>query len=225
MWVWTCPVGEEEVEVGVEVEVGEEEAEGEGEQGGVSDAGGSVAVEEEAVAGVAVDADHFFGEVADEEGGMSGGVDDARVDAHARPGLAVVVEGDAAGYPYFSEGAVAVVFVEQVAFGVVGDGEVGPAVVVVVELHHAEGFVPCRFDAAKEAGLGGAFGEGAVAVVAVETAGNARVFLGGAVRFFAVVQAHQILFGGPVDVVGHEQVEVAVPVGVEEEGGACSSRP
>src|SRR5271170_3352399 len=63
------------------------------------------------------------------------------VDAHGAEALAVAAEGYAGEQADVGERAVVIVVIEVAGDGVVGDKEVGPAVVVVVGPHGAEAVV------------------------------------------------------------------------------------
>ena len=109
-------------------------------------------------------AEHLAGEVGHRHGGTPGPVEIDRVDAHPGAGPAFLAERDAGLEAQLGEGAVAVVAIELVRLRVVGDEDVGPAVLVVVEQRHAERLRRH----VEEAGLGGDVVEGAVALVAIE---------------------------------------------------------
>ncbi len=103
---------------------------------------------------------------------------------------------------------------DEVGRHVVGDVEVGPAVVGEVAEDHPEALAA----GAAEARLGGGVFEGAVAAVQVEAVGLAVVDVGMAVRAHAAGDdaADLVVGEGEVHVVGHVEVEVAVAVGVAE---------
>ena len=139
-------------------------------------------------------------------------------DAHAGLGFGVGGEGDAGLDGDVLEGAVVLVLVEGGGGGVVGDVDVGPAVVVEVGGADAEAV---GADGGPHAGLLADVGEGAVAVVVVEdvlAAGKAGRAAGDE---HALVGAGAVFGEGrglevEVDVVGDEEVEVAVAVVVDE---------
>src|SRR5581483_5931573 len=85
--------------------------------------------------------------------------------AHARLRLAVRAVGHAGLDGDIGERAVVVVLVERCGGGVVGDVDVGPAVIVEIGCQHAEAVSPRRF---QNAGLLGNITEHAGAVVVVE---------------------------------------------------------
>src|SRR4029077_10891121 len=111
---------------------------------------------------------------------------------------------------------VGVVHVELVGLSVVADEDVGPAVLIGVEDGDAEAFG----GGIGETGfLGGVF-EGAIAAIVPEAKGCAFVGFGRAVGFrFAVEGAVEIRFGRPLNVVGDDEIEVAIAI-VIVPGGA-----
>ena len=87
------------------------------------------------------------------------------IDAHVAELRAVAAEGNSGEHADFGKRAVAIVVIEIVGDGIVGDDEIGPAVVVVVGPHDAETVVA---DLIVDAGFHGDFLEGAVAAIVVE---------------------------------------------------------
>ena len=129
--------------------------------------------------------------------------------ARATPGFA---ECDAGADGDVLERAVAVVAVQPVRLGVVGDEQVHPAVAVEVEHRHAESLRR----RVEDAGLARDVLERAVAAVVKERRALALVRLRRAVRLvLAVERAVQVGLDGPLDVVRDEQIELAVVVVVE----------
>ena len=123
------------------------------------------------------------------------------VDAHGAARDAVFAEGDAGLHGLLGERAVVVVVVELVALRVVGDGEVRPAVHVVVNHRHAQRFAGGIVDA----GLLGDVFEAAVAEVMKEPGSVALVSFRRAIGFVAAVErAIEVVLLGPLHVVGHE---------------------
>ena len=116
------------------------------------------------------------------------------------------------------EGAVFLVLVEGGGGGVVGNVDVGPA--VTIEVGHSDG-EGVGADGVEDAGFRTDVGEGTVAVVAVEdvfaalqarrAAGDLDAFVGAAGGL-----GERGRLDVEVDVVGDEEVEVAVAVVVEE---------
>src|SRR5271168_456107 len=87
------------------------------------------------------------------------------VDAHGAEALAIAAEGYAGKQADVGERAVVIVVIEVAGDGVVGDEEIGPAIVVVVGPHRAEAVVA---DVVVDAGFGADFFERAVAAIVVE---------------------------------------------------------
>lgn len=203
-----------EVGPAVEIEIAEQATKAQTIARGDTEAEGHGAIDE-ARAIPLIEAEHFVIEVGDGDGGAAAAAEIDDVDAHAGAGLAVLREGDAEADGGLGECVVAVVAVELVGLGVVGDEEVEPAVVVEVDDGGAEGFGG-RIEEA--AGGGGVF-KGAVAAIAEEPTGGALVGFRRAVGLVAAVERTVDVVGGrPADVVGDEEIEVAVAIGVEPEG-------
>src|SRR5581483_4738601 len=173
-------------------------------------------IHEEAAAFIVVEREHLIGEIGDDDAGQAGVIVVGSIDTHARARDAVFAEGDPGNDGLFAEGAVAVVVVQLVGLGVVGKEQVGPAMVVVIQNGHAQR-------------LGGGVGEAsplrgilerAVTAIVPKAHGSAFVGFGCAVRFaLAVERAVKIALRRPLDVVRHDEIEVAVLV-VIDPGGA-----
>src|SRR5260221_617224 len=125
--------GDEDVGPPVEIVVEEKAAETEGEQGRAADVGRRGFVDEEAFAFIVVERNHLIGKIGDEDAGRAGVIVIGGVNAHAGAGYAVFAEGDSGDDGFFGEGAVAIVAIELVGLGVVGEEKIGPAVVVVID--------------------------------------------------------------------------------------------
>ena len=157
-------------------------------------------------------AEHLAGEVGHGHGGAPGPVEIDRVDAHPGAGPALLAERHAGLETQLGEGAVAVVAIELVRLRVVGDEDVGPAVLIVIEQRDAERLRRH----VEEAGLGGDVVEGAVAFVAIEPRRAAAIGLRRAVALrLAVDAAEDIALRRPLHVVADQQIEAAVLVVVE----------
>src|ERR1019366_8908138 len=131
---------------------------------------------------------------------LAGGV--GRVRSHAGFGNAIFAYGYAGFVGHLGEGAVAVVVEQRVRQRIVGDEDVLPAVVVVVE----------RDDG--ETGRLADIGKSPVAIVVVEHWGFAVVIVRVAIATYSRTLAAAIIvaFRRPIHVVGHYQVEKAVVV-------------
>ena len=210
-------VGDEDVEPAVVVHV--EEADAPAEVAGVDAEAGEVGVVVEvAAAEVQIEGVGVAGEVGLDDVEEAVAVEVSDGNAHAGLGLAVGRVGDAGLDGDVFEGAVLLVLVEGGGGGVVGDVDVGPAIVVEVGDADAEAI---GADGVEDARFFGDVGEGAVAIVVVEdvfttlqagwAAGDLNAFVGAA-GGFGVGRGLDV----EVDVVGDEEVEMAVAVVVEE---------
>ncbi len=207
------PVGGEDVEPAVEVVVEEERREAEAQEGGLADGRGGRVVDEEPRPFVVVERHHLVREVAHHDAGAARAVVVGGIGPHSGAGHAGLAEGHARGHAHVREGPLAPVAVQLVGLGVVGDEEVRPAVVVVVEHGHAQrlgvGVAQPRLDRDVL--------EGAVPAVAVQDRALPLVRLRRAVGLVGAVQrAEEVLVQRPLHVVGDEQVQLAVLVVVEE---------
>ena len=173
-------------------------------------------VHEQAVAFVVIQPQHLVGEVADQQVRPAGAVVVGGVHAHGAARHAVFAERHAGRHAFFGERAVAVVAVQLVGLRIVGDEQIRPAVAVVIEHRDAQRLAGGIADA----GLLGHILELAVAQIVIQLRRRALVGFRRAVRLGrAVERAPQIALGGPLHVVGDEQVQLAVAV-VIEPGGA-----
>ena len=122
-------IGHGEIQPAVEVDVEKGAAESQAVSGGdpTPDWG---AMSSKTLAAEPVEADHFVVEVGDGDAGRAGVVEIGDVDAHAGARLAFGAEGDSSLDGDFFECAVALVAVELVGLGVVGDEQIGPAIAV-----------------------------------------------------------------------------------------------
>ncbi len=168
---------------------------------------------------------HLVGEVADGHRRRAVIAQVGHVDAHARAGVAVAVVGQAERDADFFERAVAAVAEHEVADGVVGDDQVDAGVAVERDQSHPERFggrlLGGRFGH-DETGRRRALGKAAAAQVHVEGRRRAGEVARGAVGAPDAGQAEvlgQVEGASPAHVAAHEQVEIAVVVGVEP-GGA-----
>ena len=210
-------VGDHDVEPAVVVHV--EEADAPAEIAGVdADAGEVGAVVEVEAAEVLVEGFGVSGEVGLDDVEEAVAIEVSDGDAHAGLGLAIGRVGDAGFDGHILECAVLLVLVEGGGGGVVGDVDVGPAVVVEVGDADAESI---GADGVEDAGFFADVGEGAVSVVVIEDVFAALQAGRPAGDLDALVGAAG---GGgvgrgldvEVDVVGDEEIEVAVAVVVEE---------
>src|SRR5262249_13762452 len=139
--------------------------------------------------------------------------------AHTRLQGAIEVECHPGGGPAFFECSVTLVLEKETGCHVTGDIDVRPAVVVEVRRRDAEPIAATR---PQDAGFFGDIGEGSVAVVVIKnivSKGQAA----GAAHDGDFLPDAEVAFAGlggfrqvEIDVVGDEQIEVTVPVVVEE---------
>ncbi len=205
----------EEIQVAVEVEVCQEESERERPQRRASDLRGRGAIDKQTITQMPVDADHLGRKVADEDGYLPRAVYHPRVDAHAGARLPAFVVRNPAQRTFLRERAVPVVDVEEVSLRVIGDHQVRPAVPIEIQLSNSQRLSGRRIESC----LFGRVLECTGAVVAVEPAGDALVGFRRTVSLAdAVERTVDVGLGGPDDVISDVEVQVAVAVGVEEDG-------
>src|SRR5205807_9628389 len=113
------------------------------------------------------------------------------------------------------ECAVVIVVVQIVGHGVVGDQEIGPAIVIVIGPHHAQAIVT---NVIVDAGLDRNLFKGAVTTIVVEKVGFAFEAPGTALyenafepAEFVAAELRKIIHV-QVGIAGHEQVHVAVAI-------------
>src|SRR5579883_2192035 len=82
----------------------------------------------------------FVGEVSDDQALMAGQVIVDGIDAHAGTSFTGIAEGNAGAECLISKRSVVVIVVKLVRLRVVGDEEVQPAVVVIIEQSHPQRF-------------------------------------------------------------------------------------
>ncbi len=123
-----------------------------------------------AVAAWAIERHHLVIEVGDRDALRAGVIEIRGVDSHAGAGLAVLAESHAGSHGDIFERAVALIAVELIRLRVVGDQQVRPAVVIVIEHRHAQRFRGAVEDAALRRDVF----KGAVAAIAKQPAGFPR---------------------------------------------------
>src|ERR1700676_823154 len=152
--IFDVAVGDEDVLPAVVIVVEEETAEAERYERRTTDFRARSFIHEQAVAFVVVEREHLVCKICNDEAGAAGTVIIHSINAHAGAGHAIFAERDASRNGTLFEGAILFIQVELVGLRVVGDQDVGPSVVVVVENGDAESLrrriVKARF-------LGGVF--------------------------------------------------------------------
>src|SRR6185369_8157092 len=143
------------------------------------------------------------------------------VDAHTSARRARLAERDACDHGVVSKRAVVIVAIELVWLGVVGDEEIHPAVVVVIEQSYAQRFA----GGIVYTGFCSDVFKRAVAAIVEQRGTLAFVSLRRAVRFvFRIERAVLVRLYRPVDIVADEQIEFAVVVVVEPRGARREAR-
>ena len=180
------------------------------EDGFVADAGAIRVVVEGSVMVVVVEAIQFEIEVRDVDVEPAVAIHVGGVDAHAGFVTAVLAGRHAGNERNILKGSVVLVEKKKIRPGVVGDGDVRPAVAVEVREDDAHAF---RFGLA-DAGCVAHVGESAVVIVVVELGFLSLVIVGIAVRAIAgaAFAAPEICFRRPFDVIGDNEIEPAVLV-------------
>ena len=123
-------VNDEKIPPAVIVEIEEAGAEAAVEDVGLAEAGSDGAVDESAVAVVGVEAIQFEIEMADIKIHAAVVAEIGGIGAHAGFGATIFAEAGTGGVADVAERAVAIIEVEEISLGVVGDEDVGPAVVI-----------------------------------------------------------------------------------------------
>ena len=161
----------------------------------------------------------LVGQVRDDNVGAAVVVVIGEVDAHAREGLAVLVEADACDQADLREGSVALVVEQKALNRIVGDVDVGEAVVVVVGERDAQPLARRLRDGRR----GRHIGERPIAVVVEQQVGHALEVVRMAVRPVARLfpAAVTVVLKRPLHVARDEQIEAAVVVVVEEAGAGA----
>ena len=141
------------------------------------------------------------------------------VDPHRAAGVARVGERDPRGRPLLGERPILVVAEQVVGLGVIGDGQVDPAIPVVVAEGDAER-LPLQHPPLGIPGqprLRRHVRERAVAVVVEQLTAFPRKRLRPAVGFVLAVQrAADVGLGGPFHVMADKQIQLAIPVIVDK---------
>src|SRR6266404_2818352 len=158
-------VGYENVQPGVIIHVKESRAPSNVRIAGLAYAGSPTHVVESLRAHVAIQRIGLLLKVRDEEAETAAMVVIAPVNAHVAQFHAFAAEGYAAEHSHVGERSVVIVVIEIVGDGVVGNEEIGPAVVVIVDPHDAEAVVA---DVIMDAGLHGDFFKGSVTSIVIE---------------------------------------------------------
>src|SRR6266853_5864383 len=165
---------------------------------------------------VAVETVQFKIEVGDVHVLPAVAVDIGGIDAHARFIAAVLAGGHSGDERDVLKRAVMPVEEEEIGPGIVGDGDIGPSIVVKIRKNHAHAFRFRFADSRRVTDVG----KRAVMIVVVELGFLPFVIPWMAVRAIthAMFAAPNIIFRRPFDVVGDEQIQPAVFVVVKPSG-------
>src|SRR5260221_3322835 len=213
-------VGDDEVQAAIEIEVGKAATEAQRGFGRITNASRDRDVVKLPGGWGTIKADHFVIEIGDGDSGTAGIFEVGDIDSHSSAGLSVRAESKTGFDRSVFELSVAEIAIELVGLSVIGNEEIGPAVLIEVKHGNAERFGT----GVKDSAGGGDVFEGAVAAIVKEPAGFAAIGFRSAIGFiFSVEAAEDVMFGGPVDVVADEEVEMAVAVVVEPQRGGAES--
>src|SRR5882757_334063 len=205
-------VSDDEVQAAIEIEVGKAAAKSQCGFGRSANASCEGDIIELPGSRRTIEADHFVVEIGDGDAGAAGIFEVGDINSHSGAGLSVRAESKAGFDGSVFELSVAQISIQLVRLSVIGDEKIWPAVLIKVEHGHAE-----RFGTGVEnsAGRGDVF-KSAVAAIVKQPASLAAISFRSAIGFiFSVKAAEDVVFGGPVDVVADEEVEMAVAVVVE----------
>ena len=150
-------------------------------------------------------------------------VDVGGVHAHTRLRRAVLIDGHTAGQRRLHEAPIAPIDPQMIRRAVVGDEHVGTPVAVDVIGQHAQAVAACG----RDAGFGALISERAVAGVAEEQIRGGRVVVLRRAEIDDAGQAETLALARrlPREIARHEQIQVAVGVGVEERGARAPAGP
>ena len=206
-------VQRDEVDVAVQVHVGEHQAERQWQERspGEPRPAGQV-LEQPIAADLREQGKRLAREIADHDRQTTLSGDVPHVHPHPRPSPAELVVRHTRRQGDVGKRAVAVVEIQKVLVGIVGDEDVGPPVVVEVRDGYAERFA-LRIE---DAGPLGDVGEPAVPQVSVQATRFTLILLGCCVRLVGSVQCdEQVGLRGPLDVIAHEKIQPPVAIDVD----------
>src|SRR6266481_2076063 len=214
-------VGNDKIESAIEIEIGEAAAKAESCFRGAADTGCNGDVVELSGGRRTVQSDHLVVEISDGDAGAAGIFEVTDIHAHAGTRFAVGAEGQTRFDSYVFEFSVAQIAIQLVGLSVIGDEEIGPAVLIEIQHSHTE-----RLGTGIKNSAGGSdVFEGAVATIAEKPAGFSAVSFGRAIGFiFSVQTAKDVVFGRPVHIIADEEIEMAVAIVIEPEGRCAEGR-
>src|SRR5580698_1481204 len=207
--VFDMSVGDEDVLPAVVIVVEEKTAEAERDQRGAADVRVRGFIHEQPIAFVVIKRQHLIRKIRNNQTGAAGAVIIRRVNPHASARDTVFAEPDAGGNGALFERSVFLIEVKLIGLRVVGDQDVRPSVVVVIENRDAQSL---RRRIVKPGLLRGVF-ELAVAQVMPEARRRSLVRFGRAVRLVrAIERAIEIGLLRPLHIVRNHEIKFAVAI-------------
>ena len=215
-------VGSEDVETAIEIDIGEEDTEGQLlPRLGAEAVGHGIVLELHLAPLGDIERVHLVGEVADDDPDLVVIAEAGDVDPHRATGLPLDVVGDAGEVAHLLEPTVARVAEEEVLHGVVGDDDIERPITVEIVKRQPER-LPHRNAgsgiADTDACLLGGISESPRPVIAQKPREGAAEVLRAPVGPAATDEPKvlgAVDVARPGDVIAHEQIEIAVAVGIE----------
>src|SRR5437660_641879 len=204
-------VSDENIEPGVIVHIKKAGAPAYIRVAGLSDAGSPAHIVESLLAHIVIERVGLLLKMRDEEAEAAAVVVIAPVYAHVAELHPFAAESYARKHAHVCEGAVVIVMIKIVGNGIVGDQEIGPAIVVVVNPHDAEAVVA---DFVVDSGFDGNFLKRAVAAIVIKKIAFAFEAPGSALHQDAFESAK--LIAAKLWQVVHVQMGIAGDVQVDE---------
>ena len=127
-----------QIEPAIKVQIREHTAKTEAAARGLTDAVAERDIGVNADAVRAVHRDHFIIEIRDGNTGCAGVIEIGDVDSHSRPSLAIVGKSHPGFHGDVFKASVTQIAIELVGLGIVGDEQIGPTVMIVVEHGHTQ---------------------------------------------------------------------------------------
>src|SRR4029077_15065348 len=129
-----------EIESAIQIHIEKHAAKAECVPGCSADTRGNGDVVENSRSGCAIQTDHLVVEISDGDAGFARTIEVAGVNAHAGASFAFRAKGEASFDGDVFEFAVVKIAIKLIGLRVVGDKEVGPAVLVIIQHCHSERF-------------------------------------------------------------------------------------
>src|SRR6266446_5385747 len=204
-------VGDEKIEPGVIVHIKEPSTPANVRIAGLADAGSPAHVVESLLAHIAIERVGLLLKMGNEEAQAAAVVIIAPVPSHVAELHPFAAKSHAGKHAHVRESAIVIVVVEVVGNGIVGDQEVRPAIVVVIDPHDAEAVVA---DLIMDAGFDGNFLKGAVATIVIQKIALAFESPGAALHQNAFEAAK--LIAAELRQIAHVQMGIARDVKINE---------